>query len=84
MAGQDRVATRFSNGSENPTPGFATVDLAAGWKFGALWGLRDAAVLARLDNLFDRSYHEHLQEGLSGHELLAPGRSLSIAFRGSF
>ena len=84
VAGQDRVATRFSNGSENPTPGFATVDLAAGWKFGALWGLRDAAVLARLDNLFDRSYHEHLQEGLSGHELLAPGRSLSIAFRGSF
>lgn len=84
VAGQDRVATRLSNGTEDRTPGFATVDLAAGWKFGPLWSLRDAAVLVRLANLFDRSYHEHLQEGLSGRELLAPGRSLSVAFRGSF
>lgn len=84
VSGQDRVATRFSNGTEDATPGFATVDLSAGWKFGQLWGLRDASVLVRMSNIFDRSYHEHLQEGLSGQELLAPGRSLSVAFRGSF
>ena len=84
VAGQDRVAARFSNGTEDPTPGFATADLAAGWKFGPLWSLRDAAVLVRLDNLFDRGYHEHLQEGLSGREFQAPGRNLSVTFRGSF
>ncbi len=84
VAGQDRVATRFSNGTENATPGFATVDLALGWKFGPLWSLRDAEVLAWVGNLFDRRYHEHLFEGLSGLEIAAPGRSLALSFRGRF
>lgn len=84
VSGQDRIATRFSNGTENATPGFATVDLTLGWKFGPLWSLRDAELLARLGNLFDRRYHEHLFEGISGLEIAAPGRSLALTFRGRF
>jgi hemoglobin/transferrin/lactoferrin receptor protein len=34
VAKQDRIATQFSNGTENATPGCATVDLSAGWGFG--------------------------------------------------
>ncbi len=83
-ARQDRVATRFSNGTENATPGFATADLRFGWHLGRVAGMQAASLNVALTNLFDRRYHEHLVEGLSGRELPAPGRSISVAVNGRF
>ncbi|MEN9455470.1 MAG: hypothetical protein RL210_989 [Pseudomonadota bacterium] len=76
---QDRVATRFSNGSENPTPGFVTADIGATWRFARQQQMRLA-----IKNLADKDYHEHLTEGLSGQEISAPGRSLQLSWGGKF
>ena len=35
-------------------------------------------------NVGDKRYHDHLTEGLTGRELLAPGRSLLVSWQGSF
>jgi len=75
---QDRVATVFSRGSEDETPGFATADLGATWRQGA-HSLRVA-----IKNIADKAYHEHLTEGVSGQEIQAPGRSLYVAWNGKF
>lgn len=84
VARQDRVATRFSAGTENATPGFVTADARVGWHFGRLAGLQGASVDLRLLNLFDHRHHEHLTEGLSGQELAAPGRGAVLSFNASF
>ncbi len=76
---QDRVATQFSLGSENATAGFATADVGASWAFA-----KDQQLRLRVRNLADKAYHEHLTEGLSGQEIQAPGRSLSLAWAGKF
>lgn len=76
---QDRVATKFSKGSENATAGFVTADLGASWQIDKRNSLRFA-----IKNLADKTYHEHLTEGVSGSEIKAPGRSLQLAWRGSF
>ncbi len=79
VADQDRVATKFTRGSENATPGFATADIGATWRVDKRNTLRLA-----VRNLANKAYHEHLQEGVSGYEIEAPGRSFQIAWRGSF
>ena len=56
---QDRVATVFSRGSENATPGFGTIDMGATWRYAKAQSLRVA-----LKNLADKAYHEHLAEGV--------------------
>ncbi len=84
VARQDRVATRFSAGTEDPTPGFVTADLRFGWRFGKLGAMRSASLDLRLLNLFDRRYHEHLVDGISGRELPAPGRGLVVGLNGRF
>jgi len=76
---QNRVATVFSRGSENATPGFATADVGATWRYAKSQSLRIG-----VKNLFDREYHEHLTEGVSGQEIKAPGRSLQLAWQGKF
>ena len=76
---QKRVATRFTNGTENRTAGFVTADLGATWQFAKNQSLRLA-----VRNIADKTYHEHLSEGLSGSEIKAPGRNVQIAWRGSF
>ncbi len=75
---QERVATAFSNNTENRTSGFATADVGATWQHGKQ-GVRLA-----VRNLTNRKYHEHLTEGLSGQEIKAPGRSFFIAYNASF
>lgn len=79
MARQDRVATAFSNGGENATPGFGTLDLGATWRYA-----KDQSLRVALKNLADKAYHEHLAEGVSGQEVEAPGRSLQLVWRGKF
>ena len=76
---QKRVATRFTRGTENATAGFVTADLGATWAFAKNQSLRLA-----VRNLADKTYHEHQTEGLSGWEIKAPGRSVQLAWRGSF
>ncbi len=76
---QDRVATVFSRGTENKTGGFATADIGATWRYAKSQSLRIAA-----KNLFDREYHEHLTEGISGQEIHMPGRSLVVTWKGDF
>jgi hemoglobin/transferrin/lactoferrin receptor protein len=76
---QDRVATAFSRGTENATPGFATADLGATWRYAKGQSLRVA-----LKNIADKAYHEHLTEGVSGQEIEAPGRSLQVVWQGKF
>ena len=76
---QDRVASRFTNGTENATAGFVTADLGATWTFAKDQNLRLA-----VKNLADKAYHEHLTEGISGWEIKAPGRSFLLSWRGRF
>lgn len=76
---QDRVATTFARGTENATAGFGTLDLGGTWRLAKGQSLR-----VLLKNLSDKAYHEHLAEGVSGQEIQAPGRSLSLAWSGSF
>jgi len=75
---QDRVATRFTRGTENPTPGFATANLGATWQQGS------HRVRFAVRNLTDRRYHEHLADGLSGQEIAAPGRSFFVGYSAMF
>lgn len=75
---QDRVATVFARGTENATPGFATAD------FGATWHGKKQRVRVALKNAFDKRYHEHLTDGVSGQEISAPGRSLVLSWQGEF
>lgn len=76
---QDRIATQFTKGAENATAGFVTADLGATWQFAKNQSLRFA-----VKNLADKTYHEHLTEGVSGQEIKAVGRSFQLAWRGSF
>lgn len=75
---QDRVARVFSRDTENATPGFATAD------FGLTYRWQQQRVRLALRNAFDKAYHEHLSEGVSGQEIHAPGRSLLVAWQGRF
>lgn len=75
---QDRVATRFTNGTEDATPGFATADVGVTYR----WQQQSLRLAIR--NLADKAYHEHLAEGLSGREIPAPGRSLAVNWKGEF
>lgn len=79
VARQDRVATQFSKGTENATGGFGTLDLGLDWQMTRTQRLR-----AVIKNLADKAYHEHLTEGLSGTEILAPGRSLQVSWTTQF
>ncbi len=78
-ARQDRVATQFSRGSENPTDSFNTLDLNLAWQVNTQHDLQ-----LNLTNLTDEEFHEHLTEGQSGTEIKAPGRGLQISWQGQF
>lgn len=81
---QTRVAAEFSNGTENPTAGFATMDLAVGYQFSPEMNLGDLNIRLTVKNLFDKAYHEHLTEGLSNQEISAPGRNILLSLRSRF
>ncbi|MBA2779052.1 TonB-dependent receptor [Billgrantia kenyensis] len=84
VASQDRTADLFSNGTEPSTPGYATADLGLGWRFGPAAGLSSFEVGLEVNNLFDRTYREHLTDQPEGGELLAPGRGALLSLRGRF
>lgn len=76
---QNRVATAFTRGSENATPGYGVLDLGATWRMHKNHTLRFA-----IKNVGDKRYHEHLTEGLPGQEIKAPGRSVMVSWQGRF
>ncbi len=76
---QNRVATLFTRGSEDPTAGYGVVDVGATWHYRPEQSLRIAIM-----NLGDKRYHEHLAEGRPGTEPRAPGRSLRVSWEGRF
>ncbi|MDY0206740.1 MAG: TonB-dependent receptor [Pseudomonas sp.] len=84
VAKQDRIAKRFSNGSEDKTSAFMTADAQVGYGFGAMAGLKSSHIDLQLSNLTNKKYHEHLTDGVSGQELKAPGRGVTLAFSGAF
>ena len=84
VAEQDRIATRFSNGTEDATAGFVTADAEFGWQFGKVGAFESAGFAVQLTNLADKRYHEHQTEGVSGNELAAPGRGIALGLNGSF
>ena len=75
---QHRIDTAFG---ENVTDGFATVDLAAGWRF---LGRHELTVL--VENLFDKHYHEHVtrENPFDGREVAEPGRVVTVGWRTTF
>ena len=81
---QNRIATRFSNGTEDATAGFVTADAEFGWQFGKVGAFESAGLAVQLTNLADKRYHEHQTEGVSGNELAAPGRGIALGFNVSF
>jgi hemoglobin/transferrin/lactoferrin receptor protein len=84
VAEQDRIATKFSNGTENRSAGFVTADAEFGWRFGKIAAFESAGLAVQLSNLADKRYHEHQTEGVSGNELAAPGRGVALSLNGSF
>ncbi len=84
VAKQDRIAKKFSNGGEDKTDSFITADARVGYGFGALAGLKSSQVELQLSNLTNEKYHEHLTDGISGQELKAAGRGVTLAFSGAF
>ena len=84
VAKQTRIAKKFSNGTEDKTSGFVTADINLGYGFGSVAGLKASRLDLQLSNLANKKYHEHLTDGLSGYELKAPGRGVTLAFSGSF
>lgn len=76
---QNRVATVFSSGQEDPSAGFGVLDLGATWPYAKRQSLRMA-----MKNVFDKLYHEHLAVGVPGRELDAPGRSVQVVWSGKF
>lgn len=84
VAKQDRIAKKFSNGGEDKTDGFITADAQLGYGFGSMAGLKSSRVDLQLTNLTNKKYHEHLTDGISGQELKAAGRGVTLALSGAF
>ena len=75
---QHRIDTAFG---ENVTDSFATVDLAAGWRF-----LGRHELTVSVENLFDKHYHEHVtrEDPFDGREIFEPGRVVTVGWRTTF
>ena len=75
---QHRIDTAFG---ENVTDSFATVDLAAGWRF-----LGRHELTVSVENLFDKHYHEHVtrEDPFDGREIFEPGRVVTVGWQTTF
>jgi len=87
VARQDRIhpgyGTIYSLDTDE-TPGFATWSAYGGWRAG-----RNLTVTAGIDNLFDRSYSEHIQRGsadlgASTRRIFEPGMTLWLRLAAEF
>ncbi|WP_206064563.1 TonB-dependent receptor [Neptunomonas sp. XY-337] len=84
VAEQDRVGTQLTNGTEDTTSDFTTVDLGLGYRFAPTQGGYKNSISLAVNNLLDEEYHEHLTTGLSGSEPLAPGINAHLTWNMAF
>lgn len=76
---QNRISQEFG---ENPSPGFALVDLGLNYHLNATWHFA-----AGVQNIFDTNYYEHLNRAVRAAEtnpIFAPGRNFYANMRLNF
>ncbi len=79
VAPQNRINQGFG---EMKTPDFYTVDIDARYEI-----FRNASITAKVYNVFNRAYAEHLSRTLSmdkNQRILAPGRNFALSFSYTF
>ncbi len=89
---QDRTADTFSAGTERETPGFATGDIAVGYRFGPGAGFRWNELTLSVTNVTDKNYREHINEMTPSRldpargvqDIWAPGRSFGLTWNAEF
>jgi hemoglobin/transferrin/lactoferrin receptor protein len=89
---QSRTADTFSAGTERETPGFATGDIAVGYRFGPGAGFRWNELTLSVTNVADKNYREHINEMTRSRldpergvqDIWAPGRSFGLTWNAEF
>lgn len=71
---------RNVSASEEETPGYATIDLHAGFNLGARGMFEEIDLNVSLKNLFDRGYRSHLRSNQKTW-LYEPGRNLVVGLK---
>ena len=92
VASQDRTADTFTAGTERETSGFATGDVAVGYRFGPGAGFRANELTFSVTNIADKAYREHVNEMTASRldpargvqDVWAPGRSFGITWNADF
>ncbi|AKJ95225.1 TonB-dependent receptor [Thioalkalivibrio versutus] len=92
VASQSRTADTFTENSERNTSGFATADLAVGYRFGPSAGFRSNEITFSVTNIADKTYREHVNEMTEARldpangvqDIWAPGRSFGLTWNAEF
>ncbi|WP_018169906.1 TonB-dependent siderophore receptor [Thioalkalivibrio sp. ALMg9] len=98
VASQSRTADRFTanedfpDGTERNTSGFATADLAVGYRFGPSAGFRSNEITFSVTNIANKTYREHVNEMTEARldpangvqDIWAPGRSFGLTWNAEF
>ncbi|WP_019626970.1 TonB-dependent siderophore receptor [Thioalkalivibrio sp. ALJT] len=92
VASQNRTADRFTQDSERETSGFATADLAVGYRFGPSAGFRSNEITFSVTNIANKTYREHVNEMTKARldpangvqDIQAPGRSFGLTWNAEF
>ncbi|WP_373024374.1 TonB-dependent receptor plug domain-containing protein [Thioalkalivibrio sp.] len=92
VASQSRTADTFTAGNERDTSGFATADLAVGYRFGPSAGFRSNELTFSVTNIANKTYREHVNEMTEARldpangvqDIWAPGRSFGLTWNAEF
>lgn len=98
VASQSRTADQFTanenfpDGTERNTSGFATADLAVGYRFGPSAGFRSNEITFSVTNIANKTYREHVNEMTEARldpangvqDIWAPGRSFGLTWNAEF
>ncbi|WP_019583631.1 TonB-dependent siderophore receptor [Thioalkalivibrio sp. ALE16] len=92
VAPQSRTADTFTDGTERSTSGFATADLAVGYRFGPSAGFRSNEITFSVTNIANKTYREHVNEMTEARldpangvqDIWAPGRSFGLTWNAEF
>ena len=83
VAEQDRVGSKLTNNTEDATSGYTTFDLGVSYHFATNSRFQHKLSLLAT-NLMDKSYHEHLAEGITDWEADAQGRNIQLTWHTEF
>ncbi|WP_018872944.1 TonB-dependent siderophore receptor [Thioalkalivibrio sp. ALJ16] len=92
VASQSRTADIFTENSERNTSGFATADLAVGYRFGPSAGFRSNELTFSVTNIANKTYREHVNEMTEARldpangvqDIWAPGRGFGLTWNAEF